>query len=35
MQNPASQVSSHYLVLKDGRILQLVKDEDTAWHAGQ
>ncbi len=34
MQNPASQASSHYLVLKDGRIMQLVKDEDTAWHAG-
>lgn len=34
MQNPASQASAHYLVLRDGRILQLVKDEDTAWHAG-
>lgn len=34
MQNPASQGSAHYLVLRDGRILQLVKDEDTAWHAG-
>ncbi|HHY28799.1 MAG TPA: N-acetylmuramoyl-L-alanine amidase [Desulfitobacterium dehalogenans] len=34
MQNPQSQASAHYLVLKDGRILQLVKDENTAWHAG-
>ncbi len=34
MQNPAAQSSAHYLVTKDGRILQLVKDEDTAWHAG-
>jgi len=34
MQNPASKASCHYLILKDGRILQLVKDEDTAWHAG-
>lgn len=34
MQNPASQASCHYLILKNGRILQLVKDEDTAWHAG-
>ena len=34
MQNPKSQVSAHYLVLRNGRILQLVKDEDTAWHAG-
>ena len=34
MQNPKAQVSAHYLVLRDGRILQLVKDENTAWHAG-
>jgi N-acetyl-anhydromuramyl-L-alanine amidase AmpD len=34
-QNPASEVSAHYLVDKDGaRIWQLVKEEDTAWHAG-
>ena len=35
MQNRESQASAHYLVLKDGRILQLVKDGDTAWHAGE
>lgn len=29
-----SQVSAHYLVGKDGRILQMVKDEHVAWHAG-
>ena len=34
MQNPASQASAQYLVTKQGRIIQLVKDEDTAWHAG-
>jgi len=34
MQNPAAKVSSHYLVLQNGRILQLVKDEDTAWANG-
>ena len=34
MQNIAAQASAHYLVTKTGRILQLVKDEDTAWHAG-
>lgn len=34
MQNPKAQASAHYLVTKTGRILQLVKDEDTAWHAG-
>ena len=34
MQNPKAQASAHYLVTRDGRIYQLVKDEDTAWHAG-
>lgn len=34
LQNPNAQASAHYLVTRDGRILQLVKDEDTAWHAG-
>ncbi len=32
--NPAAQVSSHYLVLEDGRILQLVPEARRAWHAG-
>lgn len=34
MKNPASQASAHFLVLRNGRILQMVKEEDTAWHAG-
>jgi N-acetylmuramoyl-L-alanine amidase len=34
LKNPASQASAHYLVTKDGRIYQLVADEDTAWHSG-
>lgn len=34
MQNPAAKASAHYLVLQDGRIFQLVKDEDTAWANG-
>lgn len=34
MQNPQAQASSNYLVTKDGRILQLVRDEDTAWANG-
>jgi N-acetyl-anhydromuramyl-L-alanine amidase AmpD len=34
LQNPKAQASAHYLVTRDGRILQLVKDGDTAWHAG-
>ncbi|MTI82762.1 MAG: N-acetylmuramoyl-L-alanine amidase [Firmicutes bacterium] len=35
MQNPAAQASAHYLVTRSGKILQLVKDEDAAWHAGR
>ncbi|MDX1472014.1 MAG: N-acetylmuramoyl-L-alanine amidase [Flavobacteriaceae bacterium] len=27
-------VSAHYLIERDGTIIQLVEDEDTAWHAG-
>lgn len=34
LQNPASKASAHYLITLKGEILQLVKDEDTAWHAG-
>ncbi|MFF2652912.1 N-acetylmuramoyl-L-alanine amidase [Streptomyces sp. NPDC058045] len=34
-QNPAKQVSAHYLVRsKDGHIAQCVRDKDVAWHAG-
>ncbi len=32
--NPNSQVSAHYTVGKDGKIVQHVKDSDRAWHAG-
>jgi N-acetylmuramoyl-L-alanine amidase len=32
--NPVAQVSSHYLVLEDGRIIQLVPETRRAWHAG-
>ena len=34
-QNPASQVSAHFGVAKDGRIHQYVKEEDTAWANGR
>ena len=34
MRNPASKASAHYLVCRDGCIFQMVKDEDTAYHAG-
>jgi N-acetylmuramoyl-L-alanine amidase len=33
--NPASEVSSHYLVHEDGRIVQMVRESDRAWHAGK
>lgn len=33
--NAASQVSSHYLVHEDGRIVQMVAEGDRAWHAGK
>jgi N-acetyl-anhydromuramyl-L-alanine amidase AmpD len=32
--NPAVQVSSHYVVGKDGTIVQCVADGKRAWHAG-
>jgi N-acetylmuramoyl-L-alanine amidase len=32
---PDSQVSSHYFVHEDGRILQLVPEARRAWHAGK
>jgi N-acetylmuramoyl-L-alanine amidase len=34
LTDPASQVSSHYLVDEDGRIDQLVPEAQRAWHAG-
>jgi N-acetylmuramoyl-L-alanine amidase len=33
--DPASQVSSHYLVHEDGGIVQMVRESDRAWHAGK
>ncbi len=32
---PESEVSSHYLVHEDGRIVQMVREADRAWHAGK
>mgnify|MGYP005814703785 CR=1 FL=1 len=32
---PESQVSSHYLVHENGRIVQMVRESDRAWHAGK
>ena len=33
--NPVSEVSCHYFVFEDGRVLQLVPEERRAWHAGK
>jgi len=33
--DPASEVSAHYFVFEDGRIVQLVAERDRAWHAGK
>ena len=32
---PESEVSSHYLVHEDGRVVQMVRESDRAWHAGK
>ncbi len=33
-KSKASQVSAHYVIGRDGKIIQMVKDQDKAWHAG-
>jgi len=33
--DPVSEVSSHYLVHEDGSVVQMVREADRAWHAGQ
>ncbi len=32
--DPAAEVSAHYLIEEDGRVFQLVAEENRAWHAG-
>ncbi len=34
-QNPESYLSAHYVVGKDGKIVQMVRDRHRAWHAGK
>lgn len=31
---PEHEVSAHYLIARDGRLFQLVEEEQRAWHAG-
>ena len=33
--DPRTRVSAHYIVAQDGHILQLVSEDDTAFHAGE
>ena len=33
--DPTAKKSAHYLIGKDGTVLQLVQDKDIAWHAGE
>ncbi|MBZ0216173.1 MAG: N-acetylmuramoyl-L-alanine amidase [Fimbriimonadaceae bacterium] len=33
--DPGSEVSAHYLVFEDGRIVQMVAEAHRAWHAGR
>jgi N-acetylmuramoyl-L-alanine amidase len=35
LRDPASEVSAHYVVEEDGRIVQLVPEARRAWHAGE
>lgn len=35
MQKPEAEVSCHYVVLEDGGVVQMVAEENRAWHAGQ
>lgn len=34
-KDPASRLSAHYIIGQDGRIAQLVSEDDTAYHAGR
>jgi len=33
-KNPTSNVSTHYLISQEGDIVQMVREKDIAWHAG-
>lgn len=34
LTDPTSEVSAHYLVTREGRVVQLVDERERAWHAG-
>ena len=33
-ENPESKVSAHYIIDKNGDVVQMVQDKDIAWHCG-
>ena len=35
LKNIKSKVSCHYLINRKGKIIQMVQDENIAWHAGK
>ena len=35
LKNPKYKVSCHYLIKRNGRIIQMVNDTNIAWHAGK
>ena len=35
LKDPKQKVSCHYLINRQGKITQMVKDENIAWHAGK
>jgi len=35
LANPDAKVSAHYVVTEDGQIVNMVKEENRAWHAGR
>ncbi|PYE90179.1 peptidoglycan recognition protein family protein [Phyllobacterium leguminum] len=35
LASPESEVSAHYVVYEDGRIVQMVAESERAWHAGK
>lgn len=34
-ENPVADASAHYVIDRDGKVVQMVKEEDKAWHAGR
>jgi len=35
LKSPQAEVSAHYVVLEDGRVVQMVSERARAWHAGK